>query len=154
MKYFDFKDTREVDWVSGAFMLGRKSTFEQIGGFDKDFFMYCEDIEICWRLNKEGYKVLFSDKARIIHSVGHTVHNKSIVKAKMLVESSGILWNKHYDFRTVKKLFVILCIGSMIRKIVWQVLALARISKSDNMGAYYKAIISESLNYLKDGNKA
>lgn len=149
MKYFDFKDTREVDWISGAFMLGRKSTLKQIGGFDKDFFMYSEDIDICWRLKKLGFKIIFSDKANIIHNMGHSVKSKSITKAKLLVESNRILWGKHYNSKTVKKLFVILCLGSIIRKIGWQVLNLIRISKGKNMSIYYKMIISESINCIK-----
>lgn len=152
MKYFDFKKTRQVDWISGAFMLGRKSTLELIGGFDKDFFMYSEDVDICWRLKKADFKIIFSDKARIIHKVGHAVQSKSINKAKFLVESSKVLWSKHYNPGTVKKLFIILCLGSFIRKVAWQVLNLTKISNSKNMILYYKTLISGSINYIKGCN--
>lgn len=149
MKYFDFKETREVDWISGAFMLGRKAAIEQIGGFDKDFFMYGEDIDICWRMRKAGFKIVFSDKASIIHSVGHAVQSKSINKAKFLVESSRVLWGKHYSPGTVKKLFVILYLGSLIRKVAWQLLNLTRISKRENMSLYYETLTSGCKNYIK-----
>lgn len=150
MKYFDFKGTREVDWVSGAFMLGRKSTLMKISGFDKDFFMYGEDIDICWRLKKAGFKIVFSDKASIIHTVGHTVQNKSAKKAKFIVESSRVLWGKHYNAGTVKKLFSILCFGSIVRGIGWGMLSLTNLSKRKKMIAYYDTIISESINYIKE----
>jgi GT2 family glycosyltransferase len=153
MKYFDFTGTREVDWVSGAFMLGRKSTFKRIGGFDKDFFMYGEDIDICWRLKKAGFRVFFSDKARIIHNAGHSTRNKSGTKARLTAESSRILWNKHYSREIVKKLFMILCLGSLLRKIFWQVLNLTGISKKGNMSLYYQTLASESMKYLREQNQ-
>jgi GT2 family glycosyltransferase len=149
MRYFCFKGTREVDWLSGAFMLGRKEVFDKINGFDEDFFMYCEDIDICWRLKKLGFKIIFCDKVSIIHTSGHSVQNMSVSKAKLIAESSGILWSKHYSSGTVKKLFAILCLGSILRKIIWLLLNLIKISKRRDMSAYYKTIISESINYLK-----
>lgn len=149
MKYFDFKKTREVDWISGAFMLGKKTTFELIDGFDKDFFMYSEDVDLCWRLKKAGFKIVFSDKASIIHNVGHAVENKSINKARFILESSEVLWRKHYNPHTVKKLFVILCLGSILRKVAWQVLNLIRKTNNKNMINYYKTIISGSKDYIK-----
>ncbi|HEX2945830.1 MAG TPA: glycosyltransferase family 2 protein [Clostridia bacterium] len=150
MKYFDFNETRDVDWISGAFMLGRKSVLKRIGGFDKDFFMYNEDIDICWRLKKSGFKVVFSDKASIIHNVGHAARNKSVAKAKMIAESNGVLWNKHYSQETVKKLTVILCLGSFIRKTGWKLLSLMKKTGRKNMSEYYDTLITESLNYLKE----
>jgi len=150
MKHFNFRNTREVDWISGAFMLGRISTLMKIGGFDKDFFMYNEDIDICWRLKKMGFRIIFNNKASIIHYVGHSVKNKSINKVKLFVESNRILWGKHYSLKTVKVLFVILCLGSFIRKIVWKVNLIKIPSERKNMSSYYNAIISESMNYLKE----
>lgn len=149
MKYFDFKATRQVDWISGAFMLGRKTTLERIGGFDPDFFMYSEDVDICWRLKKAGFTIVFSDKASIIHYVGHAVESKSINKARFLLESSEVLWRKHYKPRTVRILFAILCMGSVLRKVGWQVVNLLRKSKNKNMIPYYKTLIAGSINYMK-----
>lgn len=153
MKYFDYKGSREVDWISGAFMLGRKSVLSQVGGFDKDFFMYCEDIDICWRLKKAGFKIIFSDKVSIIHSCGHSVGRKSVGQARMIADGSRVLWSKHYSFGTVKKLFAILCLGSILRRILWKALSLAGVSVQKGMDAYYKTIISKSINFIKGNEK-
>lgn len=56
-----------VDWVSGGFMLVRKSVFKQLHGFDEHFFMYVEDIEFCYRAKKKGYGVQFIPDAKAIH---------------------------------------------------------------------------------------
>lgn len=91
MGYFKYRGIEEVDWISGAFMLGRKDMIDRIGGFDESFFMFCEDVDICWRINKAGYKIIFYDQASIIHLVGHSAKKRSAAKAKMMVDSSFIL---------------------------------------------------------------
>ncbi len=48
---WDHASPRDVDWVSGAALMIRRSLLEQIGSFDEDFFMYCEDVDLCWRAN-------------------------------------------------------------------------------------------------------
>lgn len=52
-----------VDWVAGSFMMFRTSNYKRLNGFDEKYFMYCEDIDICWRFHQEfGSKVvLFKD---------------------------------------------------------------------------------------------
>ena len=67
---------REVDWVSGAAFVMRKSVFEEIGGFDERFFLFYEDADICRRLRNKGHRVIFWTEADIIHYKGENV-NKS-----------------------------------------------------------------------------
>lgn len=57
----------EVDWVSGGYMLIRKSVFDTIGGFDEHFFMYMEDMEFCYRIKKSGYTVIYFPSSRVAH---------------------------------------------------------------------------------------
>lgn len=49
MQDWDHASIRDVDWVSGAAMMVRKHLLTQLGGFDEAFFMYCEDVDLCWR---------------------------------------------------------------------------------------------------------
>lgn len=56
-----------VDWVSGACMMIRKSLFEKINGFDENFFMYMEDMELCFRIKKHGYRTAFYPDIKILH---------------------------------------------------------------------------------------
>ena len=57
----------EVDAVSGAFMLISRSVFERIGGFDEDYFLHFEDLDICRRVRDAGLAVLFDPRALAIH---------------------------------------------------------------------------------------
>ncbi len=62
--------SREVDWVSGAFFLARRAAFDSVGGFDEAYFMYVEDLDLCWRLRRAGWRVAFEPAAVVVHDQG------------------------------------------------------------------------------------
>lgn len=55
------------DWVGGMFMLFRSDVFREIGGFDEKFFLYYEDVDICWRLRQGEYEIKFVPSVEVIH---------------------------------------------------------------------------------------
>jgi GT2 family glycosyltransferase len=55
------------DWVGGMFMLFRSDVFREIGGFDEKFFLYYEDVDICWRLRQKGYEIKLVPSVEVIH---------------------------------------------------------------------------------------
>ena len=55
------------DWVAGMFMIFRSDVFREIGGFDEMFFLYYEDVDICWRLRQKGYEIKFVPSVEVIH---------------------------------------------------------------------------------------
>jgi N-acetylglucosaminyl-diphospho-decaprenol L-rhamnosyltransferase len=62
--------TTRVGWLSGAFLLIRRSAFEAVHGFDDDFFMYFEDVDLGRRLAKAGWDNLFVPQATVVHIGG------------------------------------------------------------------------------------
>ncbi len=62
--------SQRVDWLSGACFLVRRSAFEAIGGFDEAYFMYAEDVDLCWRLARAGWKATFVPTAEVVHTQG------------------------------------------------------------------------------------
>lgn len=70
MSDWDHSASREVDWVSGAALLIREEALAQVHGFDPDFYMYCEDIDLCWRVREAGFKVQYFPDAVITHAIG------------------------------------------------------------------------------------
>ena len=90
----------EADWVSGACMLVRRSAFEQIGGFDEGFFLYCEDTDICLRLREAGHGVRYEPSAVARHIEGSSaprselvaIHARSRVRYARLHYGRGAAW--------------------------------------------------------------
>ena len=67
MSDYDHSLVSQVDWVMGACMLMRRSAVEAVGWLDDNFFMYYEDIDICYRLSKLGWKVYYSPDVIVTH---------------------------------------------------------------------------------------
>jgi N-acetylglucosaminyl-diphospho-decaprenol L-rhamnosyltransferase len=63
-------DLQVVDWVSGACFLISRAAFESVGGFDESYFMYAEDVDLCWRLGRNGWHVAYVPGAEVTHVQG------------------------------------------------------------------------------------
>jgi N-acetylglucosaminyl-diphospho-decaprenol L-rhamnosyltransferase len=60
----------DVDWVSGSCFLIRRACWDAIGGFDEGYFMYAEDMDLCWRARRAGWQVAFEPAAVAVHVQG------------------------------------------------------------------------------------
>ena len=65
-----YKHAHEVGWVSGNFMMIGDEVLTRIGLFNEDYFMYFEDVELCFRIKKEGFKVMINPNSVIKHLSG------------------------------------------------------------------------------------
>ena len=68
--YRSARSDGSVDWVSGACFLVRRSAFESVGGFDERYFMFAEDMALCWQLREHGFKVAATTDAVVTHIEG------------------------------------------------------------------------------------
>ncbi len=68
-----YDDTRDVFWVSGAAFCCRADVFRALGGFDTDFFAHMEEIDLCWRMQKAGYRVRIVPESEVFHLGGGTL---------------------------------------------------------------------------------
>lgn len=75
MSDYDHTTEKVVDWVMGACMLMEKEYFFKLGGFSKEYFMYFEDVDLCYKVKKSGKKVLYLPEAKMIH-----LHNQESTK--------------------------------------------------------------------------
>ncbi len=71
-----YDSVREIFWASGACLFIRSELFIQSGGFDPGFFAHMEEIDLCWRLKNQGYKILYSPDSIIYHVGGGTLPNQ------------------------------------------------------------------------------
>jgi len=83
MGWWSRDDVRQVDVVTGCFMLIRREAIEQVGPMDEDFFMYCEETDLCYRLKKAGWKVMYAPVGSIIHIGGQSTEQ---IRTDMLVQ--------------------------------------------------------------------
>ncbi len=87
---FEVAKDVEVDWIVGAFLMVKKSTIDQYGKLDDDFFMYAEEIEWCSRLRKKGPMILYCNP-KVIHLGGGSSSDYYKVSDS---DNSWNLWNK------------------------------------------------------------
>lgn len=83
MRWWNRDDTREVDVVTGCYMLARREAIEQVGGMDEQFFMYSEETDWCYRFKEAGWQIMFTPDAKIIHLGGSSTEK---VRAKMILQ--------------------------------------------------------------------
>ncbi len=94
--HLDEDEIGEVDSLMGAFMLMPRKVLDEVGLLDETFFMYGEDIDLCYRIKQAGYKVLYYPKAQIIHYKGGSSKKR---RTKVIYDFHKAMWifyKKHY----------------------------------------------------------
>ena len=75
-----YEDVKEVFWATGACLFIKKSSFDEVNGFDEDYFAHQEEIDLCWRLKNKGYKIMVCPKSVVYHVGGGTLEKSSSFK--------------------------------------------------------------------------
>ncbi len=88
-----------VDAIIGAFMFCRTDLLRAIGGFDPDFFLYGEDLDLCYRMLKAGYKTAYVPTTQIIHFKGESTRRSRINDVRVFYEAMVRFARKHYGSR-------------------------------------------------------
>jgi len=100
--YLDKEETHSVDVLSGAFMLMRRKTLDEVGLLDETFFMYGEDIDLSYRIIKGGYKNYYFPETRIIHYKGESTKKSSVNYVFVFYQAMIIFAKKHFSLRYAK----------------------------------------------------
>ena len=90
-----YNDTKQVFWASGACLLIRSECFTKTGGFDPLFFAHMEEIDLCWRLNRMGYKIVACGKSEVFHVGGGTLPHNNPKKTYLNFRNNLILLYKN-----------------------------------------------------------
>jgi N-acetylglucosaminyl-diphospho-decaprenol L-rhamnosyltransferase len=86
----------QVDWVSGACMCVRRDAWEAVGGFDPGYFMYAEDMDLCLRIARAGWRVVFDGGATVWHTVGGSTRYRPYRKVLDHHRSALRFYVRHY----------------------------------------------------------
>jgi N-acetylglucosaminyl-diphospho-decaprenol L-rhamnosyltransferase len=85
----------EVDWVSGACMLARRDAFEQVRGFDEQFFLYWEDADLCRRLRLAGWRTRYMPGTQIVHTVGQSSRTAPVASIRAFHRSAYLYYVRY-----------------------------------------------------------
>lgn len=94
--YLEEKENHEADVLAGAFMMVKKEVLDKTGSFDEFFFMYGEDVDLSYRIQKAGYKNYYFAESSIIHFKGESTRKGSMNYVKMFYNAMSIFVRKHY----------------------------------------------------------
>ena len=113
LRYLSDLEPQCVDILSGAYMLCRTSVLQQLGGFDEDFFMYGEDIDLSYRIVKAGYENWFLPTP-MVHYKGESTHKDSMRYVRIFYDAMLIFYRKHFPrFNVI--FYPIVKLGVMVR---------------------------------------
>lgn len=86
-----------VDVLAGAFMMVRKNILDELQGFDTDFFMYGEDIDLSIRIKQLGHQVFYLGDIAIIHYKGQSSRNRTQKQNRIFYKAMRLFVHKHYS---------------------------------------------------------
>lgn len=124
MRYLSENEIHKIKVLAGAFMLLRTSVVKEVGGFDEDFFMYGEDMDLSYRMASDGRSNYYIPTP-IIHYKGECTKTESMNYVKIFYEAMHIFYRKHYPRRSfISKIFISsaifmrMCIGAITSVII------------------------------------
>jgi hypothetical protein len=97
LTYRDPEESYSVDAISGSFMFCRGELIRELGGFDEDFFMYGEDLDLCRRVQLRGYQVYYYHKTTIIHHKGESSKSAPFDSLLAFYKAMDIFFHKHFS---------------------------------------------------------
>lgn len=102
LTHLSLDSVHEIDSPTGAFFLTRKSLMEELGGFDEQFFMYGEDLDLAYRIKEKGYTIIYYPKYHVTHlkyQSGMQTKNTQVKKkiSHHFYDAMKIFYRKHYE---------------------------------------------------------
>lgn len=123
---FEFHETfgwnNQINWFSGALLLIPKAVYHEVAGFDPDFFMYCEDEDLCLRIKKRGYPLIKLNELKIYHKGGASEPYQNYDFFFRWYKSQLLFAYKHFDETQFQKLIKRLLLKSKIKVIFYKLI--------------------------------
>lgn len=116
----DSNEIKETGWMSSACLLVRRAALEQVGLLDESYFIYGDEADLQYRLNKAGWKVVFLPNSAIIHFGGRSMDRWK--RRKMVYRGKMMFYKKNYGFFQTLLLRAMFFVMSLLKLLVWCVL--------------------------------
>ncbi len=115
LTFLDKEKTHEIDILSGAFMLMRKTALDKVGLLDETFFMYGEDIDLSYRITQGGFKNYYFPETKIIHYKGESTKKSSVNYVLVFYKAMVIFAEKHFSKSNAKTFSFLIHIAIYLR---------------------------------------
>lgn len=126
---------QKVDWITGAAMLVKREVFEKIKGFDEKIFLYGEDVDLCYRIEKAGFQIVFSPLAKVIHLGRGSSERLSILAIAGEYKGLLYLYRKYRGALAQFFLQLLLKWGALLRILIFGIL----LQRKELLKAYWRA---------------
>jgi len=115
MEDWNADEPHEVEVILGACMLLRKDVLEQVGLMDEDYFMYSEEVDLCYRMRKGGWRIYWVPQSRVVHFGGQSTRQASAEMFLRLYESKLVFFRKNYGRFIAFAYKLLLMVSSLVR---------------------------------------
>ncbi len=121
-------ETAPVEVLSGCCMMVRQSVLAQTGGaFDEDYFMYCEDVDLSYRITKAGYQNIYFPEATLVHYKGESTRKATLSYIRIFNEALATFVRKNYSKGQARMFIFAIQIGIALRAVVGVLRSIFRI---------------------------
>ena len=117
LTYLDENELNQVDAISGSFMFLRTEILTGVGLLDEDYFMYCEDVDYCYRITKAGWKIYYVPASSLIHYKGESTKKNNIDYVINFNRSLYLFYKKHFHQKYFSIVGWIILAGVFLRGI-------------------------------------
>ena len=112
------REVAAVDVLSGCCMMVRRKAMDEAGGpFDEDYFMYCEDVDLSYRIEKAGYKNIYFPEAELIHYKGESTRKMTLSYVRIFNEALVTFVRKHYSKKQAGMFVLFINVGIVLRAV-------------------------------------
>jgi hypothetical protein len=130
------KGPQKVDYIEGACLLARKNVYQQIGGLDESFFMYAEEVDLCYRMRRAGWQVWYQPEARVVHYGGGSSQKRRTQREGDLYISRVHFFRKHYGAGAAWRLKMLIYTSTALKNVFH------RTAQGLSHGRYGRSVIS------------
>lgn len=130
------KGAQAVDYVEGAALLIRREVYLQLHGLDEGYFMYAEEVDLCYTFHKAGWQVWYQPEAHILHHGGASSRNRRTQREGDLYRSRVRFFRKHYGNWTANLLKLQIYMLTAVKLVFHKMLRLL------SLGHHYRPVIS------------
>lgn len=126
LQHCDYWRVRQVDWLSGACLLLPRSVADQVGLFDPRFFMYSEDMDLCYRIHRLDRQIVLVPEARVVHFGGRSTGQRRLEMLYELFRSKYLFMEIHFGPGAARWFRRWSILGLAARWALWSCLSLFR----------------------------